>query len=231
MKIDVKEYEAKKYYSLIDINTGEELIELEKPREVLFDDSYYLALGEEDWKALKSKLGITKSDDEVTYEDVVGDYDGLSDLAEEMKVEGLLYSVDSDNPCFVDNIMKDAYIIFCQNFVDDEDYIIQVYNGEYLSSCYFGVCHQPFIKEFWSIGEGYEEVEYYELECVEDESTTWFDVETYVILEPDNKEKRVRVLRREHGRSQDSYWKNEVMSIEFFNEYHGFEFGYEGEEH
>lgn len=52
----LKSMRLKKYYSLSDINTGGELIELEKPREVLFDDSYYLALGEEDWKVLKSKL-------------------------------------------------------------------------------------------------------------------------------------------------------------------------------
>ena len=230
MKINVKNYKAKKYYSLSDINTGYEIIEMEKPEEVLIDGGMYIAFTEEDWKKLKDKLGITKSDDEVCYFDVIGEDEDMYDFEDKLKefgVKGWFYNPDETEPRFVSEVMEDSYIIFCE----EDEIVIRVFKGEYLSSCYFGVCHQPFIKEFWSIGEGYEEVEYYELECVEDETTTWIDVETYVILEPDNKEKRVRVLRREHGRSQDSYWKNEVMSIEFFNEYHGFEFGYEGEEH
>lgn len=83
MKIDVKEYEAKKYYSFNENGSKYEVIEFEKPREVLIDACDYLALGEDDWKALKSKLGITKSDDEVAFEDVVREYGDLQELARE----------------------------------------------------------------------------------------------------------------------------------------------------
>lgn len=95
MKINVKAYEAKRYYSLNDVKNGEEVIELEMPRKVLFDPCDYLALDEEKWKNLKSRLEITKSDDEVTYEDVVGDNE-LWYFANEMRVKGFLYRVDSD---------------------------------------------------------------------------------------------------------------------------------------
>lgn len=216
MKINVKAYEAKRYYSLNDVKNGEEVIELEMPRKVLFDPCDYLALDEEKWKALKSKLGITKSDDEVTYEDVVGDNE-LWYFANEMRVKGFLYRVDSDEPCFVDEIMDNAYIIFCSDYND----VIRVFKGEELSSCYYGVCHQPFEDKFWSIGDDYYDVVYYKVESIEDGSPkTDLDdcVKTFLILEPDNKKERLRVLRGIHGRDQDSFWVWSVMSVEHYNE-------------
>lgn len=72
MKIDVTAYEAKKYYILVDEDTGDEVIEMDEPKKVLFDGNTYLAFVKEDWKALKSKLGITKND-EITYDDVLGE--------------------------------------------------------------------------------------------------------------------------------------------------------------
>ena len=221
MKIDVSGYEVKKYYVLNDRDSGDEVVEFTKPKEVFFDNCDYLALGEDDWKALKSKLGITKSDDEVTFEDVVGEYDGLWDLAREMKVEGLLYQVSDDEPQFVDEIMKDAYIIFWVNRDDqNENDVIRVYKGEELTSCYYGVCHQPFIDKFWSFGDDYYEVEYYELDCVEHIRTNYRNVDVYLILEPDNKEERLRVLRRDCTNYQNSYWEYVVMSVEQYNKWY-----------
>lgn len=215
MKIDVSGYEVKRYYSLNDVKNGEEVIEFERPKEVFFDPCDYLSLTEEAWKSLKIDLGITKSDDEVTYEDVVGDNE-LWYFANEMRVKGFLYQVDSDSPCFVDDIMEDAYIIFCSDYND----IVRVYKGEELSSCYYGVCHQPFIDKFWSFGDDYYEVEYYELDCVEHIRTNYRNVDVYLILEPNNKEERLRVLRRDCTNDQNSYWEYVVMSVDHYNKYH-----------
>lgn len=221
MKIDVSGYEVKKYYVLNDRDSGDEVVEFTKPKEVFFDNCDYLALGEEDWKNLKSRLGITKSDDEVTFEDVVREYDGLSDLAVKMELEGLLYQVSNDEPQFVDEIMEDAYIIFWVNRDDqNENDVIRVYKGEELTSCYYGVCHQPFIDKFWSFGDDYYEVEYYELDCVEHIRTNYRNVDVYLILEPDNKEERLRVLRRDCSNDQNSYWEYVVMSVDHYNKYH-----------
>lgn len=215
MQINVKKYEAKKYYSFSEFNTGYEVIELEKPREVLIDECDYLVLDEIQWKSLKSKLGITKSDDDVAFEDVIGENEGLRDLAARMELGGFLYHVDSDEPCFVDEIMEDAYIIFCS----DEKDVIRVYKGEFISSCYFGVCHQPLVNKLWKISDdrGYVEVEYYELDCVEHIRTNYKSVDIYLILEPDNKGERLRVLRGIGGTTENCVWDWDVTSVEIYN--------------
>lgn len=223
MKIDVTAYEAKKYYILVDEDSGDEVIELDEPKKVLFDGNTYLSFVKEDWKALKSKLGITKNDDEITYDDVLGeDYmDEFEKRLKELGVKGYFYTPDSDQPYFVDEIMENSYIIFCEYNNDEiENDVIYVFKGgEIYSSCY-GVCHQPFIDKFWSFGNFYHKVEYYELDCVEHIRTNYRNVDVYLILEPDNKEERLRVLRRDCGNDQNSYWEYVVMRVDQYNKYH-----------
>ena len=223
MKIDAKEYEAKKYYSFNKNGSGYEVVEFEKPREVLIDECDYLALGEDDWKALKSKLGITKSDDEVVFEDVVREYGDLQELASKTELEGLLYQGNDNQFFFVDEVMEDAYIIFWVNRDDrKENDVIRVYKGEELSSCYFGVCHQPFVKEFWNVsnGDGYKKTEYYVLGQLVYKEGMYQTIKVYLIFEPDNKEERLRVLRGSISRSQDGYWEWSVMSVEEYNKWY-----------